>query len=177
MARGRSYAVLAAAVVLAGVCACFLRAGRRKGYQLLRAFDERDKSLEQLRALKRLWEVDEADLMLGPVIGQGGFGEVREAVWRDQAVAVKTLIDMDGAGAEATEELAREATFLQTMIHPNIVRFFGTGTTARGAPFVVGPWGKRKKRKRKKGRRKKKKISMGRNAHCFAGQERERMRG
>jgi serine/threonine protein kinase len=43
------------------------------------------------RAQAEDWLIDPSELELGEVLGTGGFGEVRRAVWRGTEVAVKTI--------------------------------------------------------------------------------------
>lgn len=40
---------------------------------------------------KEEWVIDPSELEWGDVLGAGGFGEVRKAMWRGTEVAVKTI--------------------------------------------------------------------------------------
>jgi serine/threonine protein kinase len=59
------------------------------------------------------------DVALGSPLGQGNFGEVYRAKWRDVDVAVKVLHLGDASA------MLREMEALSTLSHPRIVRFFG----------------------------------------------------
>ena len=68
-------------------------------------------------------------------LGRGAFGVVASAMWRGVPVAVKTV--SQGALDIASIDLKKEIEILQYIRHPNIVLFFGTGTTPAGSPFLV----------------------------------------
>ena len=90
-------------------------------------------------ALKKAWEIGEADITLVLQIdgdSPGAFGEVWCGHWDGIEVAVKVLrqsmLEMDDS---VVAEFEREVEFMR---HANIVRFFGAGTfSAHGTPFLV----------------------------------------
>jgi len=66
-------------------------------------------------------------------IGGGNFGEVYYGKWNGTTeVALKQL-----KASEHFEEFVQEASMLQSLNHPNIVRFFGIHTTSNGEHFLV----------------------------------------
>ncbi len=86
---------------------------------------KRDSDSARIRAVGRL--IDSTELTLGAVLGQGAFGVVRRAEWRQLAVAVKqikktTIGATDKAVAEFEAEIGRMATL---EVHENVVQLFG----------------------------------------------------
>ncbi len=78
-------------------------------------------------------------------IGRGGMGVVYLATRRDNArrVAVKTLLPATAVSSLAVQRFLREATILQELDHPHIVRFTDMGEVSGllwfGMEFVDGP--------------------------------------
>ncbi len=82
------------------------------------------------------WELDAEDLVLGDVIGTGGYGRVFRAEYKGGAVAVKTLFTLGGGlgGADDDDLLAdtaSEAQVLSQLRHVNTLRFFGVSFLRR----------------------------------------------
>eukprot|EP00047_Mylnosiga_fluctuans_P001094 m.212135 g.212135 ORF g.212135 m.212135 type:complete len:821 (-) comp10141_c0_seq2:110-2572(-) len=127
------------AVIAAGIITLIVIILIRRRYATLReVLSERLLQSEQeIQRFKSLWLIDEASLELGEVIGQGSFGIVHRARWRDMSVAVKTFPGAWLTAEEKWEELDREATILQAVRHPHIVQFIGVGTLPCGTPFIV----------------------------------------
>lgn len=93
--------------------------------------------------IERLWQVAYSDLRLEKQIGEGSFGKVFLARWRETIVAVKVLSNPDIAAwstpphteeealvrAEAMtsmlESLEKEAAMMATLRHPNVVMYLG----------------------------------------------------
>ena len=73
------------------------------------------------------YEIDPSDLMIGPRIGIGSFGEVYRAQWRRTDVAVKRLLDGE-MGDAAVADFKREIAILRRIKHPNIIQFLGACT-------------------------------------------------
>jgi hypothetical protein len=132
-------------LILALVLAFFLvrryrrRVSSLKGYNALQ-----DKLIEESRLeldeLKRVWEVDVADVdFLRRVDGgsEGAFGEVWLASWQGRRVAIKQLrLSVQEIDGKAEADFDAEVAFLRSLRHRNIVFFYGTGV--RGAsPFLV----------------------------------------
>lgn len=69
-------------------------------------------------------EVDEKDLTLMEIVGQGGFNEVRRGIWRGEEVAIKTPHKSDNP-EKAQENVLKEAKLSWTLSHVNIVRLYG----------------------------------------------------
>eukprot|EP00057_Strongylocentrotus_purpuratus_P022676 XP_011677150.1 PREDICTED: ankyrin-3 [Strongylocentrotus purpuratus] len=63
------------------------------------------------------------ELKLGKTIGQGGFGEVKKAVWRGTTVAVKII---STAGSKE-DEVEKEVSIHKRARHPNIVSLMAVG--------------------------------------------------
>lgn len=68
--------------------------------------------------------VDDEDLVLGEVIGQGGFNEVRRGFWQGSEVAIKTPHKTSDSD-KAQENVLKEAKMCWTLSHVNIVQLFG----------------------------------------------------
>lgn len=69
------------------------------------------------------------DVTIGKQIGAGHFGKVYLGTWQGVDVALKT-VSVDKSSIYATRhtqhaEFEKEASMLQQLNHPNIVRFFG----------------------------------------------------
>eukprot|EP00040_Diaphanoeca_grandis_P036762 m.236061 g.236061 ORF g.236061 m.236061 type:complete len:989 (-) comp33674_c0_seq8:336-3302(-) len=83
------------------------------------------------------WMIDWCDLQIGKVLGRGGFGVVSQAQWLGSSVAVKVLevrvevLDIESGAFE------REVAAMQSLHHPNLVAFYGFGTTSVSKPFLV----------------------------------------
>eukprot|EP00049_Salpingoeca_infusionum_P014572 m.275540 g.275540 ORF g.275540 m.275540 type:complete len:1289 (+) comp15697_c1_seq6:223-4089(+) len=95
----------------------------------------------EVLALRRVWEIDEEEIDRIKRIDEatpGAFGEVWLANWDHIQVAVKILkANMMELDETTTDDFGREIEFLMRTRHPNLVRFFGAGTTSQSAPFVV----------------------------------------
>ncbi|KJE91304.1 hypothetical protein CAOG_02460 [Capsaspora owczarzaki ATCC 30864] len=66
------------------------------------------------------WEIQRSEVILGNILGSGNFGEVYEATWRSQKVAVKTL-----KGENAMEDFLAEASVMTRLRHKNLVQLLG----------------------------------------------------
>ena len=93
---------------------------------------------ETVAQLHNIWSVDDAEVDLMLMIGQGSFGDVWTAQYRDQTVAVKILkIRADDCTDQQLKEFKDESELLRSIFHANIVRLIGTGKTAENKPFIV----------------------------------------
>ena len=99
------------------------------------------KAQDDVLALRKAWELPAEDVhLLKRIDGSspGAFGEVWQADWDGIAVAVKVLrLSMMELDHSTQEEFDKEAEFLMRARHSNVVRFFGAGVQASGAPFLV----------------------------------------
>lgn len=86
--------------------------------------------------LTSVWQIGHNELELMERIGEGGFGKVHKAVYREVVVAVKVLSDPE-QNEKMTGEFEREIFFMQTVRHPNIVMFIGAGKADDGERFLV----------------------------------------
>ena len=89
-----------------------------------------------MTSLRKAWEVLWPEIHIKEEIGKGGFGIVYSAHWRDMMVAVKT-VNGHFSVSDVNAEFDKEIATLQLVRHPNIVLFFGAGTTEDGTPFLV----------------------------------------
>ena len=93
---------------------------------------------ETVAQLSNIWSVDDNEVDLKRMIGQGSFGDVWTAQYRDQIVAVKILkIKADDCTDQQLQEYKDESDLLRSIFHANIVRFIGTGKTVDNKPFIV----------------------------------------
>ena len=76
---------------------------------------------------------------LGAPLGRGGMGEVFRARRRADGVevAVKIAVTKGTEGTALTERLAREASALAQLEHPNVLRVLDSGTTDDGRFYLV----------------------------------------
>jgi len=96
------------------------------------------------------WEIKPDDLMLGPRIGIGSFGEVFRGTWRYTDVAVKKLIDQELSG-RMLEEFRMETSIMKRLRHVNILLFLGavsipghlvsSHSQCASKPFLGARWG------------------------------------
>ena len=93
---------------------------------------------ETVAELFDIWSVDESEVDFDRMIGQGSFGDVWTAQYREQTVAVKVLkIRDEDCTNEQLQEFKDEGELLRSIFHAHIVRFIGTGKTADNKPFIV----------------------------------------
>ncbi|XP_065188979.1 uncharacterized protein LOC135819654 [Sycon ciliatum] len=135
-------------ILLLLVLTCFLvqkyRSKRRQD-------EEKERQLRtckrEIASLNSVWRIEADELKLSRRIDEetpGSFGEVWMAVYRDMQVAYKQLrTQVLVADAQALMEFQREAEFMRTIRHPNIVLFIGAGVMppssigAASIPFLV----------------------------------------
>lgn len=92
---------------------------------------------EDNERMKLAWEIDEADLSFEKRLAAGSFGEVWGARWGHIDVAVKLLHAHLAEFTEELEDFNKEATFMQSIRHPNLLTFYGAGIRSDGTPFLV----------------------------------------
>ena len=93
---------------------------------------------ETAAELSDIWSVDEKEVEFDRMIGEGSFGDVWTAQYRDQTVAVKVLkFTEQDCTNEQLQEFKDESELLRSIFHAHIVRFIGTGKTAGSKPFIV----------------------------------------
>lgn len=73
------------------------------------------------------WEIDAGELMLGPRIGIGSYGEVYRGQWRQTDVAVKRFLEQE-VSEGVLEEFKAEVSLMRRLRHPNILQFMGACT-------------------------------------------------
>lgn len=75
---------------------------------------------------RETWDIDYRQIVFGPRIGAGGFGEVHKARYKSRMVAVKTLRHTDDDDPQrAMAEFMVEMKLMSKLKHPNIVMFIG----------------------------------------------------
>ena len=131
--------VTCAVVVLAAFCLWRRLRGRNAHLSelLLSTEQEMEVTQHQLAALRKVWEIDWAEIHCTDCIGKGAMGKVWQGKWRGMDVAVKVLTGSFVSVEELREEMDREATMLQTLRHAHVVQFLGAGTTSERGPFLV----------------------------------------
>ncbi len=82
-------------------------------------------------ALEEEWEVSFDEMYITDIIGNGGFGCVRSAVWRGTDVALKVLKDR----TIDSHEFYMEIKILTRLHHPNILQVLGCCTQRK--PFAI----------------------------------------
>jgi serine/threonine protein kinase len=73
------------------------------------------------------WEIQPDEVVLGPRIGIGSFGEVYRGIWRQTDVAVKRLLDQE-VSPQMLEEFRQEICIMKRLRHPHVVQFLGAVT-------------------------------------------------
>ncbi|KAK4538476.1 hypothetical protein CDCA_CDCA18G4501 [Cyanidium caldarium] len=77
----------------------------------------------------KAWHVGFDDLVVGPKIGSGGYGEVFVGKHGNRLVAIKHLQPVDGVySPELLRSFREEMILMSGLSHPNIVRFMGACT-------------------------------------------------
>mgnify|MGYP001212993387 CR=1 FL=1 len=140
-------AVIVSALIIWRLMSLRRQARSLRSYSALQEelLTEKDQELHaksfELDELKQAWNIDHGELRLIRRIdgdSPGAFGEVWEAEWQDRYVAVKrlraTMVEMD---AGAADEFNKEIELNRTLLHKNIVFFFGGGMTPENIPFLV----------------------------------------
>lgn len=75
---------------------------------------------------RETWAIDFKDIVFGPRIGAGGFGEVYKCKYNQKMVAVKTLQKIEDDDPQALmAEFMVEMKLMSKLRHPNIVEFIG----------------------------------------------------
>ncbi|KAG2797326.1 hypothetical protein PC116_g25935 [Phytophthora cactorum] len=74
---------------------------------------------------------------LGELISRGGFGEVYRGRYRDQNVAVKTLLPSTRKDMNHIEAFLAEIKLMATMEHPQIVQFIGVAWESLSELYAV----------------------------------------
>lgn len=87
--------------------------------------------------MRKAWEILEDDLHLEKSLAKGSFGEVWSATWGHIPVAVKTLHTHLADFPSEIVEFEREAVFMQSIRHPNLLIFYGAGIKSDNTPFLV----------------------------------------
>lgn len=90
----------------------------------------------RVEELTSVWQIGHYELFLLDKIGEGGFGKVHRAVYRETVVAVKVSHSPE-QDEQTSVEFEREIVFMQTVRHPNIVMFIGAGKMNDGSRFLV----------------------------------------
>eukprot|EP00048_Salpingoeca_helianthica_P013845 m.209283 g.209283 ORF g.209283 m.209283 type:complete len:1267 (+) comp15552_c1_seq11:120-3920(+) len=104
--------------------------------RLLNTEKEMADTHNELSAIRKVWEIDLAEVERETIVGHGAMGEVWKGHWRGIPVAVKMLTGVYLPLDELRDEMDREATMLQTLRHAHVVQFLGAGTS-EGRPFIV----------------------------------------
>ena len=92
--------------------------------------------LEELRRMSNAWQIQRHEIDVGRRLGSGAFGDVFEAQYRGITVAIKVLREWEDS--RSSHEFEREILFMQTIRHPNIVLFLGSGSSVgTKEPFLV----------------------------------------
>ena len=84
--------------------------------------------------------IDEIELTFGSSLGEGAFGEVMLAQYREIQVAVKILHQGPNKpimGSDTSHLFEQEIDFMRRTRHKNIVLFLGWGMTGAGGLFLV----------------------------------------
>ena len=129
--------IIVALLLIAAFLYCTKRVKRHKNVEKYTRV-ELEMAEQTVAELANIWSVDKEEIVRDKMIGQGSFGDVWTAQYRDQTVAVKVLkIEAQDCTNEQLQEFKDESELLRSIFHANIVRFIGTGMTADNKPFIV----------------------------------------
>eukprot|EP00727_Mastigamoeba_balamuthi_P005748 m51a1_g1793 putative serine threonine protein (2661) ;mRNA; f:394684-406126 len=78
--------------------------------------------LRRRRRPKYYDQVDASEILIGDTIGQGSFGVVYRATWRNTEVAAK-VFGVQSVTAEEIEQFEKEVDVMRALRHPNILLF------------------------------------------------------
>ena len=82
------------------------------------------------------WEIDPAEITLGPRIGIGSYGEVYKGTWRGTEVAVKRFLEQN-LSPQLVQEFKDEVDIMARLRHPNVVLFMGAVTRPNQLAIVT----------------------------------------
>lgn len=80
-------------------------------------------------------KIDDQEIKIGDQIGGGAYGSVHEGRWFYKPVAVKVLHITSNLKAEVVPDLEKEAALIGSLVHPNIITFYGLLKSNKG--FVM----------------------------------------
>lgn len=137
LTRGQVAGIIVGVLLAVAIAAaCFFLYCRRRAVLESELTMRLLQTQEEVTLLQQAWTIDWSELTIGNPIGKGAHGVVLSAVWSSLPVAVKKLSPAS-APAPKDSSFNSEVSFMRTLRHPNIVIFFGAGTAADGAPFLV----------------------------------------
>lgn len=144
------------ALAVGGVILCFMSAcvfvtiGRWQGersrrrveeseLQLVSARQENAESQATVQRMLSAWQIPAAHITLQRLLAEGAYGSVWKGLWGSQPVAIKVLKRRadDELDPHSAEDFRKECEALQAIKHPNLILFFGAGTTEDGKSFMV----------------------------------------
>eukprot|EP00892_Ulva_mutabilis_P005445 jgi/Ulvmu1/3272/UM151_0020.1 len=85
-------------------------------FKIQNAIDEMQQELKD--------ELQEDQLKIHGVLGQGAFGTVYHGEWRKLAVAIKTVVFQNGEDDSYTKHVASEAAIASNLMHKNVVNTY-----------------------------------------------------
>eukprot|EP00002_Diphylleia_rotans_P030967 TRINITY_DN640_c0_g1_i7.p1 TRINITY_DN640_c0_g1~~TRINITY_DN640_c0_g1_i7.p1 ORF type:complete len:2512 (+),score=542.25 TRINITY_DN640_c0_g1_i7:107-7642(+) len=106
--------------VVSGVAVAFVLLGVVGAYVYRRRMLSNIQNVEA----KLFGVIHSHELKFGPLLGEGGFGQVYKGEWRGSDVAIKRLIEKDITAA-ALAAFKREIALIVELRHPNIVLYMG----------------------------------------------------
>ena len=129
--------ILVGLLLVGAFCYCLKQVKRHRRVAEYTRF-ELEMAEKEVAQLSNIWSVDEEEVEFKRVIGQGSFGDVWTAQYRDQIVAIKILkIKADDCTDQQLQDFKDESDLLRSIFHANIVRFIGAGKTVDDKPFIV----------------------------------------
>lgn len=127
-------------IILGSVCAVFLviiiivlaliRVRRKNSSQKQVPIET---EMKKSKAKQDITNIPFFDLQIKSKLGEGSFGEVYRGTWNGADVALKKL-----KNTELFDEFQREAIKLNSLNHPNIVRFLGVSKSENESYLVTG---------------------------------------
>ena len=106
---------------------------------LTMADQKEDEMREERERRSKVWQIPEDHVKFLTKLASGGFGDVWMGAYGGQPVAIKLLkraLD-DHLDPAAAEDYRRENEVLQSIRHPHLLLFIGSGTTSNHKPFLV----------------------------------------
>lgn len=127
------------------------RAASQHAFELLQAHEEMEDLAGKVERMMGAWQIPWEHIVLGPRVAEGTYGEVHAATWSNLTVAVKLLkyqthprmsepeyaSAVNDINADLAKDFQKECEMLQVIRHPNLIIFYGAGSTNSGRRFLV----------------------------------------
>eukprot|EP00041_Stephanoeca_diplocostata_P030984 m.951137 g.951137 ORF g.951137 m.951137 type:complete len:899 (-) comp23863_c0_seq1:429-3125(-) len=142
-----SLAGMVVVLLVVYVVSCTMRKQKRmqgalsdQEHLLMETETQKSEALETVQRMMAAWQIPEEHVVFEKRVADGSFGDVWAGRWGNHAVAIKVLKASieDSFDTGVAEDFQRECKTLQSIRHPNLLIFYGAGTTSQDRkPFMV----------------------------------------